>query len=59
MLHIPEIGNYLNILTDDEVWDFVAINFGEYFKSTKEKLCTERIDEQNYRTVTLKINLQK
>ena len=59
MLHIPEIGNYLNILTDDEVWDFVAINFGEYFNSTKEKLCTERIDEQNYRTVTLKINLQK
>ena len=35
MVNIPKFGNYLTILTDDEVNDFVAINFSEYFKSTK------------------------
>ena len=28
----------LKIFTDDEVKDLVVINFGEYFKSTREKL---------------------
>ena len=37
MLYISKIGDYLKILTDDEVKDFVAINVSEYFKSTKEK----------------------
>ena len=37
MLYIPKIGDYLKILTDDEVKDFVAINFSEYFKSTRDK----------------------
>ena len=37
MLYIPKIGDYLKILTYDEVKDFVAINFSEYFKSTREK----------------------
>ena len=27
MLHIPEIDNYLKILTDEEVKNFVARNF--------------------------------
>ena len=35
MLYNPEIDHYIKILTDDEVKDFVVINFGEYFKSTK------------------------
>ena len=30
MLHIPKIGDYLKILTDDEVKNFVVINFGKY-----------------------------
>ena len=34
MLYIQKIGE--NILTDDEVKDFVAINFSEYFKSAKK-----------------------
>ena len=29
--------DYLNILTDGEVNNFVFINFGKYFKSTKGK----------------------
>ena len=38
MLFIPKTGDYLKILADDEVKDFVDINFSEYFKSTREKL---------------------
>ena len=43
MLYIPKIDDYLEILTDEEVNDFVAINFREYFKSIRE--------EQNLRKV--------
>ena len=43
MLYIPKIDDYLKILTDEEVEDFVAINFSEYFKSIRE--------EQNLRKV--------
>ena len=38
MLYIPKIDDYLKTLTDEEVKDFVAINFSEYFKSAREKL---------------------
>ena len=38
MLYIPNIDGYLNILTGEEVKDFVALSFSEYFKSTNEKL---------------------
>ena len=37
MLYIPKIDDYLKIVTDDEVKDFVAINFSEYFKSIREE----------------------
>ena len=36
MLHVPKIEDYLEILTDDEVKDFAAINFREYFKSIRK-----------------------
>ena len=29
MLHVPKIDDYLKIFTDEEVEDFVAINFSE------------------------------
>ena len=41
---IPNIDDYINILTDKEVKDFEAINFSEYLKSTRE--------ERNLRKVT-------
>ena len=47
MLYIPNIDGYLKILTDDEVKNFIAIHFSEYFKSTKEKLCPQLNEEQN------------
>ena len=47
MLYIPKIGDYLKILTDEEVKDFLAINFSAYFKSAREKLYSKLSEEQN------------
>ena len=52
MFYIPNISDYLKILTDDEVKDFVALNFTECFKSTREKLYSKLSEEQNLRKVT-------
>ena len=41
ILYFTAFDDYLKILTDNEVKDFVVINLGEYFKSTKEKLCSK------------------
>ena len=38
MLYIPKIGDYLKILVNDEIKDFVVMKISEYFKSTKGKL---------------------
>ena len=43
MLYIPKIADYLEMLTDEAVKHFVAINFSDYFKSIRE--------EQNLRKV--------
>ena len=51
MLYISKIDDYLKILTDEEVKDFVTVNFSEYFKSTKEKLYSKLNEEQNIRKV--------
>ena len=37
----------LKILTDDEGKDLVVINFGEYFKSTREKLFSKLNEGDN------------
>ena len=37
MFYIPTIDDYLKIFSDEEVKDFVAINFSDYFRSTKEE----------------------
>ena len=51
MLYIPKIEDYIKNLTDTEVKDLVAINFIEYFKSTREKLYSKLSEEQNFRKV--------
>ena len=48
MLYISKIGDYLKILTNDEVKDFVVINFSKYFKSTGTKLHSKLSEKQNY-----------
>ena len=45
------IGDYLNILTDDEVKDFAVTSFGEHLKYTIGKLCFNLSEEQNLRKV--------
>ena len=49
MLYIPKIDDYLKILTDEEVKNFVAITFSEYFKSIRE--------EENLRKVAKSLNI--
>ena len=51
MLYNPKFVDYLKILADEEVKDFVAINYSEYFKSTREKLYSKLSEEQNLRKV--------
>ena len=53
MFYIPKTDNYLQILTDDEVKNFVAVNFGEYFKSMRKKLYSKLNEEQNLKTYGL------
>ena len=38
MHYIPKIGDYLKVVTNNEVKEFLVINFDEYFNSTREKL---------------------
>ena len=51
MLYVSKIGDYLKIFTDDEVKDLVVINFGDYFKSRREKLYSKLSEEQNLRKI--------
>ena len=51
MLYISKIGDYLNILTDDEMKDFVVISFGKHFKSPRETLHSRLSEEQNLRKI--------
>ena len=57
MLYILKSDDYLKNLTDYEVEDFVVINFGEYFKCAKEKLCFKLNEEQNVRKMNHWITL--
>ena len=52
MLYIPKIDNYLKILTDEEVKDFVVISFNEYFKSVREEQNLRKVAKSNFLTTT-------
>ena len=49
MWYIPKIGDYLKILTGDELKNFIVIDFGQNFKSMNEKLYSKLNEEQNLR----------
>ena len=51
MFFIPKISDYLKLLTDEKLKNFVTINFSEYFKSTREKLYSKLSEERNLRKV--------
>ena len=56
MLHIPKIDNYLEILTDEEVKDFAAINFR---KSIRGEQNLRKGDKSRYIFVTSLDELEK
>ena len=59
MLYIPKIDGYLKILTDEEVKDFVAINFNEYFKSTTEEQNIRKFARLLYNFLTTSVEVEK
>ena len=59
MLHIPKIDDYLEILTDEEVKDFVAINFSEYFKSVREEQNLRKVVKSLYIFLTTSDEIEK
>ena len=48
MFYIPKIGDCLEILAYEEVKDFEAINFSEYFKSTREEQNLRKVSKSLY-----------
>ena len=59
MLYIPKIDNYLKILTDVEVEDFVVINFCEYFKSIRKELYLGKVANSFYIFLTTADEVEK
>ena len=47
-MYIPRVDDYLEILTDEEVKDFVAINFSEFFKSIREEKNLRKVAKSLY-----------
>ena len=59
MLYIPKIDYYLKILTDEEVKNFVAIDFSEYFKSIREEQNLRKVAKSLYIFLTTHEEVQK
>ena len=59
MLYIPKIDDYLKILTDEEVKDFVVIHFSEYFKSIREKQSLRKVAKLLYIFLTTPDQVEK
>ena len=47
MLYIPIFADFLKTLFEEEVKDFVLINFDEYFKCTREKRYSKLSEEKD------------
>ena len=58
-MYIPKIDDYLKILTDGEVKDFVAINFSEYFKSAREEENLRKVAKSLYIFLTTPDEVEK
>ena len=59
MLYIPKINDYLKILTDEKVKDFVATNFSEYFTSTREEQNLRKVAKSRYICLTTPDEVEK
>ena len=59
MLYIPKIDGYLKVLTDEEVKDFVAMNFSENFKSIREEQNLRKVAKSLYIFLTTPDEVEK
>ena len=59
MLYIPKIDDYLEILTDEEVKGFVAINFTEYFRSIRKEQNLRKVAKSLYIFLTTPDEVEK
>ena len=59
MLYIPKIDDYLKVLTDEEVKDFIAINFRKYFKSIREEQNLRKVAKLLYIFLTTPDEIEK
>ena len=48
MLLIPKTDDYLEVLTDEEGKNFLAINFSEYFKSIRKEQNLKKLPKLIY-----------
>ena len=46
MFFISKTADYLKVLTDEGKKNFVLINFGEYFRSMREKLYSKQVKKK-------------
>ena len=58
-MYIPKIDDYLKILTYEEVNNFVAINFSEYFEFMREEENFRKIDKSLYLFLTIPDEVEK
>ena len=59
MFHVPKIGDYLKIVTGEEVKDFRAINLSQYFKSIREEENLRKIAKSRYSFLTTPDEVEK
>ena len=59
MLYIPKIDDYLKVLTDEKVEDFVAINCSEYVKSIREEQNLRKVAKSIYIFLTTPDEVEK
>ena len=59
MLYILKINDYLKVLKDDEVKDFVATSVSEYFKSIREGENLRKIFKLPYIFITIPEEVEK
>ena len=59
MLYIPKIDDYSKIFFDEEVKDFVVINFSEYFKSIREEQYLTKVAKSLYIFIIISDELEK
>ena len=59
MLYIPKSDDYLEILTDEKVKDFVPINFSEYFKFIREEQNLRKAAKSLYIFLTTPYEIEK